>query len=338
MSEHGSSFPLHEPTIQPRVSIVLPTFNAAGFLQAAIERLLEQSLPELEIVVVDDGSTDATALVGAGLASSYPRVRYFRLEPNGGVAAARAFGARKSHGEFIWFVDADDTAPPRAVERMLAAAQTTGADTVIGSAEVHSRKGIKMLASPHFPFPVSGTTAFNALLTGQITGHLWNKLFRRAVVERIDFTPAEVHSDLAMTGQLLIESRTVATVSDVVYHYRLQSGSILSSGRRRDRSLRLLEDAFVGAAHLAKPSVIASREFRYFVARYVVLSGIKDAVLYPYESGERRRILQQLRRRLTVRAIGVILSQRDWRRLLLAVSAKLSVPLYRRLLKIADGS
>ena len=86
------------------VSVVIPTYNRAAYLGAAIESALSQTYQPIEVVVVDDGSTDATATVVAGFGS---RVRYFH-QANGGVAAARNVGLRESRGELIAFLDSDD--------------------------------------------------------------------------------------------------------------------------------------------------------------------------------------------------------------------------------------
>jgi len=86
------------------VSVVIPTYNRAAYLGAAIESALSQTYQPIEVVVVDDGSTDATATVVAAFGS---RVRYFH-QANGGVAAARNVGLRESRGELIAFLDSDD--------------------------------------------------------------------------------------------------------------------------------------------------------------------------------------------------------------------------------------
>ena len=96
---------------QPLVSVLIPCYNQAHFLGEAIESVLAQTYPHLEIVVVDDGSPDNTAAVAA----RYPGVRYFR-QANQGLSAARNTGLRHSIGERIVFLDADDRLMPRAIE------------------------------------------------------------------------------------------------------------------------------------------------------------------------------------------------------------------------------
>jgi glycosyltransferase involved in cell wall biosynthesis len=97
--------------VRPPVSVILPCFNQANFLGEAIESALTQQGPSVEIVVVDDGSTDATREV----ARSFREVQYIH-QRNRGTAAARNLGLRSSRGEFIVFLDADDRLLPDAVE------------------------------------------------------------------------------------------------------------------------------------------------------------------------------------------------------------------------------
>jgi glycosyltransferase involved in cell wall biosynthesis len=92
-----------------RVSVVIPTYNCASYLAEALQSVLAQDFRDLEIVVVDDGSTDATPAVAARFESS-PRVRYL-ARPHGGVSRARNEGLRSSTGEYVAFLDADDTWP-----------------------------------------------------------------------------------------------------------------------------------------------------------------------------------------------------------------------------------
>jgi glycosyltransferase involved in cell wall biosynthesis len=96
---------------------VIPCYNQAHFLGEAIESVLSQTYPHFEVVVVDDGSTDNTQEV----ASRYPGVRCVRQEDNQGLAAARNTGIRRSRGEYLVFLDADDRLLPNALEAGLSA-------------------------------------------------------------------------------------------------------------------------------------------------------------------------------------------------------------------------
>lgn len=96
---------------QPTVSVVIPAYNYIRYLPEAIDSALQQTLPPLEVLVIDDGSTDDTAQVVAARYGQNPRVRYLH-QPNAGLSAARNTGIRHARGEFIAFLDADDLWKP----------------------------------------------------------------------------------------------------------------------------------------------------------------------------------------------------------------------------------
>ncbi|WP_104198760.1 glycosyltransferase family 2 protein [Cryobacterium sp. Y29] len=318
----------------PVVSIIVPAYNAAEFLESAIERLLGQTLDDFEIIVVDDGSTDTTATIGARAAAANANVHYFREEHNGGVARARARAVAESRGEFLWFVDCDDEWADSALEKLMAAARSTGADVIVCGASYVYPGRRRPLVVPLLNNPITGAEAFVLLLDGELTGHLWNKLFRRSLTREIEFTPTRVHSDLAMVAQLLAAADRVAFISDSLYSYVVRGGSIIRSGLRRAESLLLVEQAVTNAAITLDTRIIRSNSYGYFRLRYVLLSGLKDALTGPYDADERAEIVSELRSRLTWRLILLAARRRDWRRLVLAGTAKLSVPLHRRVLRL----
>ncbi len=112
----------------PKVSVIIPAHNAAGFLERSVRSALTQSEPDLEVIVVDDGSTDNTIEVASHLAEEDRRVRVLRNEGNGGVSLARNRALSVATGEWIALLDADDAWLPERLEALLAASD--GADVV----------------------------------------------------------------------------------------------------------------------------------------------------------------------------------------------------------------
>jgi glycosyltransferase involved in cell wall biosynthesis len=119
-----------------KVSLVMPTYNRAGYIESALASLLGQSRAIDEIVVVDDGSTDETPAV---LARYGERIRYLRKE-NGGRASAMNHGIERSTGEFVWLFDDDDVAKPDALERMLGALERDPAAEFAYSGQIIGRE------------------------------------------------------------------------------------------------------------------------------------------------------------------------------------------------------
>jgi len=112
----------------PLVSILMPAFNAEAFLPEAIDSARRQTLEDIEILVIDDASTDGTAALVAGIGVADPRVRLVRRARNGGPSAARNQGLDEARGRWIALLDSDDAYEPDRLERLVALAGQRGAD------------------------------------------------------------------------------------------------------------------------------------------------------------------------------------------------------------------
>ena len=150
-----------EAVRQPLVSVVIPTRNRSRLLQNAIHSVSRQTYANLEIIVVDDGSTDDTTTLMTAMTE--PRIRYLRLNTPTGASAARNIGIRAAHGDVIGFLDDDDEWLPIKVERQLAVLKDYDA-VLCGSDATRSRHGssknVLPLSPNHFrrsPFAVGGT-------------------------------------------------------------------------------------------------------------------------------------------------------------------------------------
>lgn len=327
---------------RPDVSVVVPVFDDVEHLGAALERLLQQRGVDLEVVVVDDGSRDGSLAAARAVAARDPRVRVVALPVNGGVARARERGVAESRAEHVWFVDSDDDWEDDAAAALLAVAREHAADVVVAGAVFdHSAAGggtgLRDLPPPQPSGAVSGLQALRWGLTGRITGHLWNKLFRRDLLTGVEVVPARTQSDLPTVLGALARAGTVAFSGRRVYRYRLRPGSVITSSSRRAESLAMVGEAVDRALAEHSPTLVGGREHRYFTARYLVLSGLKDAATGAYEPHERGRLVAQARRRIGLGELGALAAQRDPRRLALALAGRTSMPAYRRLLRIAAG-
>lgn len=319
----------------PLVSVVIPAFRAASFLPAAVARLEEQDIDaEFEIVIVEDGSGDDTADVVRRLDAEHDRVHGIVLETNAGAAQARRHGVEAARGEYVWFVDADDDWTDDALRILVALARNLRADIAVAAAEFHYGNGGRRTLLPPVAPPVTGREAFRMLLRGEITGHLWNKLFRREVIAQASFAPARVQSDMIMVAEALAAARRVAFTSQAVYQYRIRSGSIITSVSKRADSLGIIDEAIRRSA--IRLGLIASHDYTYFRARYIQLSGIKDALLAEYTPVERAHHLALRRRALTWADVILFVRRGDIRRFALALSARASVRAHRALLAVAD--
>lgn len=212
---------------QPVVSIVLPVYNAEKYLHQCIESLLDQGDNNLEIIVIDDGSTDHSGAICQMYSEKDARIRYFR-QNNMGVSAARNLGLQHASGEFVTFVDADDMLRPDAIDSMLAAAHGS-TDLVIGSYErFRCGAGQEVINSGQ-------EFSFNDIRTDfaeldKLIDFPWGKLFRRNVIleNNLAFDKNIPYGeDHIFNIAFCCYAKSVNVISDVVYRYRL--GGVASS-------------------------------------------------------------------------------------------------------------
>jgi glycosyltransferase involved in cell wall biosynthesis len=139
-------------TSDPCVSVVIPAYNAAAYIAEALASAQAQTLHDIEILVCDDASTDATAAIVAGIALNDPRVRYFLMPVNGGPSVARNLGFAKARGRWIALLDSDDAFVPERLERMVALAE---AQQAILCSDNLMLEPIPATSEPHAMIPKS---------------------------------------------------------------------------------------------------------------------------------------------------------------------------------------
>ena len=158
----------------PLVSVIVPVYNAQGYLRDAVASVQAQTLNDWEIVLVDDGSTDNSADVIAQIIRDVPNVRAFAKD-NGGPAAARNYGLTQAHGHYISFLDADDLYPPYKLEQQAARLnQESSLALVLGRIQYVWLPGGEII---NIRFKEADNTLTHV--------HLGSGLFRREVFDRI---------------------------------------------------------------------------------------------------------------------------------------------------------
>jgi CDP-glycerol glycerophosphotransferase len=127
---------------------VVPAYNVEAYIGECLDSLLDSSLRSLEVIVVDDGSTDATHDIARKYAARDPRVRVFQ-QTNSGQGIARNVGVEHARGDYLTFIDSDDTVPPQAFRLMVRTLEQTGSDFVVGSARRFSNNNFRITGWAH---------------------------------------------------------------------------------------------------------------------------------------------------------------------------------------------
>jgi len=163
----------------PKVSVCVPVFDAAAWLPQCLESLQAQTLRDLEIVAVDDGSRDASPAILDRLARGDARI-VVSSQPNRGAGAARNAALAMARGEFVAFIDADDWLEPDCLAALHDEARSSSSDLVACDYVVHPEQSRRRpFVVPGAP-PADGKVAYlRAVLAGRVAGFAWNKLYRR---------------------------------------------------------------------------------------------------------------------------------------------------------------
>lgn len=255
----------------PAVSVVVICFNDARRLGTAVRSATRQTLRDLEVVIVDDGSDDDTPTVAAALAAADSRVRYHRLDTNsGGCSRPRNTGVELATGEFVTFLDSDDVLPRRAAASLLRAARSTDADVVCGRWVRRHHTPTRYIAPHPGLYRRSSSVASIAQRPQQLfDGIAPAKLYRRqhVVDEAITFPEGLLYEDLLFTAEAYVTARRIATITDLVYVYNVRhSADIPSITLRgevrnwRDRfEVHRRIDAFMARRGVAADIVLAQR-------------------------------------------------------------------------------
>lgn len=254
----------------PRVSAIVPVYNGEAFLEIAVESALSQTYRDLEVVIVDDGSTDRSGQIADALAARHPdRVRVIH-QPNGGFCASRNTGMAAARGEFIALLDCDDAWWPRHIEACVECLDRDGrVGMVHGAYQVMDEQGTPKEVPPG-RWQTPRASAWDAIFLRQEHVMCVTVVFRRSLIEQLGAL------DMAF-NRLGCEDRDlwlrIASVSELVYlpevqaYYRVHGNNISKQQDRMMKARLMLVDKHArtgrGAAleRRARAAVYAERAY-----------------------------------------------------------------------------
>ena len=213
------------PADEPLVSVIVPVYNVLPFIDECMESLTGQNWGNLEIVLIDDGSTDGSGEACARWAERDSRVRLIRQE-NRGLSGARNTGLRECTGDYVCFVDPDDCVRRDMVRRLMTALLSSGADAAIGRHTFLRNDGKRVPAPALAPGEYTGEEVMRAMFR-QLHSEVWGKMYRRPIWDGIVFPEGHVYE--AFVPGILATGRCVRCVvcNDPLYCYRqYRAGSI----------------------------------------------------------------------------------------------------------------
>ena len=220
---------------QTLLSIIIPVYNIEDCLERCVDSVRSQTWQNLEIILVNDGSTDRSGELCDRFAAEDPRVRVFH-KANGGSSSARNLGIRNAKGDYLGFVDSDDWVEPEMYEKLLKAALEYDAPIVSASRDEIDEQGNRrpdvcvppenIVASPSEAF-------FRELLMHRGDCSFCTKLIRRDLFEGRGFPEGKLNEDFYLLVQMLADVACVVTLPEQMYHVFYRIGS---NTRKKDRN------------------------------------------------------------------------------------------------------
>lgn len=217
----------------PKVSIIMPVYNVEPFLKSAIESVINQTYKNLEIILVDDGSSDGSERICDEYALKDSRIKLIHKE-NSGVSSARNTGLDNMSGEYVAFVDPDDIILPVAIEKSVSAMLSNDVDCVTFkciyckspesflTTEIQKEKGFPSMQKGIY----SGKEILKAVAEGDMDLFLWTKLSKRKIWENLRFPEGKVYEDRYIIFQFFDKMDKILVLSDIFILYRQRTGSI----------------------------------------------------------------------------------------------------------------
>lgn len=303
------------------ISVIVPVYNVANYLPACLDSLCRQTYRDLEILIVDDGSTDASGKICDQYAKQDHRIRVIH-QKNGGAANAKNTALRMASGQYLTFADSDDYVEPDAYAYMIKQLQSQHADVI----QCGYHKVFQDHSVPHHrekDMQTMNSEAFLELFTTDWTcGLLWDKLYRRELFQGIFFEEGHKIDDEYFTYQGIMNTEKIILSSKIVYNYRMRRSSVMSSRSSMEQIV------------LDRLDVLQKRR-RNVVDRYPNLKKAYDdhyanslLLLLKDVSATKQSILQ------TQRQIGAFLSERPCPKIGLRMKLQLLHAQHMRIAKI----
>ncbi len=280
-----------------KITVIIPVYNVENYLKEAIDSVISQTYKNLEILIVDDGSTDDSGKICNEYAQKDIRIKVFH-QSNRGLSGARNTGLKNATGKYIMFLDSDDKFEPQACEIMYNFIEKTKADYAIGNYINIDEDGSKW-DNPVFKkdtykeFTLSIKDYEKSFYI--MNSAVWNKIFRKSFLDslNIEFVERLPAEDAIFTTGCFIKSKKVCYIPEIIYQYRQRySNSISNSCSKR------YFDGINKAYNIIYQNFKTNNEigfYRYFYAKsmnYILYKFIDSTQL---EKQERIEILQNMK-------------------------------------------
>ena len=284
------------------VSVIVPVYNVAPYLPACLESIIRQTYRNLEVLVIDDGSTDDSGRICDEYQKKDARIKVFH-QANSGLSAARNAGLDRASGAWLIFLDSDDFLEPEMVEVMLKNQKAHQADMVIcGYRSERENHAVRICSAPEGEY-----TGYQAMLSamsrGGIAASVWSRLYPSDMFHQIRFPEGRVYEDLSVLFRILSSCSRIYVTGQPLVYYRYREDSICHT-----TSMKHAQDCLTACQELvtfAEQQVKEDPEnrlknkanaclMRHGIQNWVRLAGVGDKDTQKYRQDLRKEIIRSV--------------------------------------------
>lgn len=228
------------------ISVIIPVYNVEKYIQNCVESLIIPDMNDVEILLIDDGSTDNSGNICDALAGKYNNIRVFHKK-NGGLSDARNYGISKSTGSWISLIDSDDMVVPNYLNIMKKMINSLDRDIFIFKYKKFD-DGERIFTVPNSfdaskLHKLSKPQAMFSLTKEKYGNYAWNKLYKRELFHDIEYPIGKGYEDIFTTYLLYEKAKNIALYEDILYFYRQRASSIVYE-KQLDKKVLLFEDRY----------------------------------------------------------------------------------------------
>ncbi|WP_281526283.1 glycosyltransferase family 2 protein [Intestinibacter bartlettii] len=219
------------------VSIIIPIYNVEKYLEKCIKSMINQTYRNLEIILINDGSTDESANICEKYKEQDNRIVFINKN-NGGAASAKNEGLKIAKGDYITFVDSDDFVELYMIEYMVNTIKKYNSDIVQCSFTNLYKNTEKFKQDKIIEQKIGSKDFLELFLTKWDSNLFWNKLFKREVIENVFFKEGRCIDDEFFTYKCVINSKSIVTSNKIVYNYRMRKSGVMKSESSQKQILK----------------------------------------------------------------------------------------------------
>lgn len=212
------------------VSIIIPVYNVEKYLEACIKSAINQTYPNIEVILIDDGSTDSSGNICDSYALNDSRIKVIHKH-NQGLSAARNDGLDISKGEYVFFLDSDDYLNENAISVMVDKISKNNADIVMCGYNTVDESGNNIIEQHFDDVVLYIEDCFDYMFSGKeplLAIVSWNKLYDRTIFDDLRFPVSKIHEDEFVAHLVYSKIRKAIVSPETLYNYRKREGSIMS--------------------------------------------------------------------------------------------------------------